>query len=89
MFKRLAPLMIHGRTITDPLAIELAQYMTDERALFVAELRVQREYTWRLVAEECGRAWGKPWGDRQDVGAALCGLAAAHLDEDWGYLDTL
>jgi hypothetical protein len=39
MFKRLKPLVIHGRSITDPLAIELAQCMTDERALFVAELR--------------------------------------------------
>jgi hypothetical protein len=89
MFKRLKPLMIHGHSITNPLAVELAQYMTDERALFVAELRVQREYTWRLVAEACGRAWGKPWGDRQDVGEALCGLASAHLGEDWTYLDTL
>ena len=89
MFKRLKPLMIHGRTITDPLAIELAQFMTDERALFVAELRVQRECTWRMVAQECGRAWGKPWGARQDIGAALCGLASARLGEDWSYLDTL
>ena len=89
MFKRLKPLVIHGRSITDPLAIELAQYMTDERALFVAELRVRREYTWRSVAEECGRAWGKPRGARQDVGEALCGLASARLGEDWSYLDTL
>jgi hypothetical protein len=89
MFKRLKPLMIHGRTVTDPLAIELAQYLTEDRALFVAELRVQREYTWRSVAEECGRAWGKPWSARQDIGAALCGLASAHLGEDWSYLDAL
>lgn len=89
MFKRKKPLTIHGRSITDPLAVELAQYMTDERALLVAELRVQREYSWRMVAEECGRAWGKPWGARQDVGEALCGLASAHLGEDWAYLDTL
>jgi hypothetical protein len=89
MFNRLKPLVIHGRTITDPLAARLAQYMTDERALLVAELRVQREYTWRMLAEECGRAWGKSWGPRQDIGAALCGLASAHLGEDWGYLDTL
>jgi hypothetical protein len=81
--------MIHGRLITNPLAIELAQYMSDERALFVAELRVQREYTWRMVASECGRAWGKPWAETQDVGAALCGLASAFLGEDWSYLDTL
>ncbi len=63
--------------------------MTDERALFVAELREQREYTWRMVAEERGRAWGKPWVASQDLGEALCGLASAHLEEDWTYLDTL
>ncbi len=89
MFKRIKPLVIHGRLIMSPLAIELAQYMNEDRALFVAELRVRREYTWRCVAEECGRAWGKAWGERQDVGEALCGLAAAYLGEDWDYLDTL
>jgi hypothetical protein len=89
MFKRLKPLFINGRQITDPLSIELAQYMTEDRALFVAQLRVERELTWRMVALECGRAWGKGWGERQDVGAALCGLAAAHLGEDWTYLDPL
>lgn len=89
MFKRLKPLVIQGRQINDPLAVELAQFMTDERALFVAELRVQRGYTWRAIAEECGRAWGKPWDARQDVGEALCSLASAFLGEDWGYLDEL
>jgi hypothetical protein len=89
VFKRLKPLVIQGRTITDPLAVELAQFVTEERALFVAELRVSRDYTWRMVAEECGRVWGKPWGTRQDIGATLCGLASAHLGEDWNYLDSL
>ncbi len=89
MFKRIKPLVIHGRVISEPLAVELAQFMTDDRALFVAELRVSKEYTWRSVAEECGRAWGKSWGDRQDVGAALCGLAAVYLGEDWSYLDSI
>ena len=41
MFKRLKPLAIHGRQITDTLAVELAQFMNDDRALYVAELRVQ------------------------------------------------
>jgi hypothetical protein len=89
MFKRRKPLFINGRQITDPLSIELAQYMTEDRALFVAHLRVEREYTWRTIAIECGRAWGKGWGEQQDVGEALCGLAAAYLGEDWLYLDTL
>lgn len=88
MFKRINPLVINGRAITDPMAIELAQYMTDERAAFVADLRVTREYTWRMISEECSRAWGKPWGARQDIGAALCGLASAFLGEDWDYLDS-
>lgn len=87
-FKRLKPLLIGRREITNPLAIELAQYVTEDRALFIAHLRVEREYTWRMVAEECARAWGKEWEARQDVGAALCELAAAHLGEDWDYLDT-
>ena len=89
MFKRLKPLVIHDRQVTDPLAVELAQFMNDDRALYVAELRVLRGYTWRMVAEECGRAWGKGWDDRQDIGVALCGLASAFLGEDWGYLDEL
>jgi hypothetical protein len=89
MFNRNKPLIIHGREITDPLAIRLSQHMTDERAMFVAELRVQREYTWRMIAEECGRAWSKDWDETSDVGEALCALAAAYFGEDWGYLDTL
>jgi hypothetical protein len=88
MFKRLKPLEINGRKITDRLAIELAQYMNEDRALFVAELRVQRGYTWRSVADECGTAWGKGWGPRQDIGAVLCGLASTWLGEGWDYLDT-
>jgi hypothetical protein len=62
MFKRLRPLEIQGRQITDPLAIEVARFMTEDRALFVAERRVRRGYTWRVIAGECGRAWGsKGW----------------------------
>lgn len=56
MFKRIKPLVIHGRTITQPGAAQLAEYMTEERALFVAHLRVEREYTWRMIAEDCGKA---------------------------------
>lgn len=89
MFKRLKPLFIGTREITCPLAIYLSQYVTEERALFIAELRVNREYTFRMVAEECSRAWEKDWGDRQDIGDALCRLSAAHLGEEWDYLDTL
>jgi hypothetical protein len=87
MFKRNKPLIIRGREITSPLAIKLAQHMTEDRAMFVAELRVQREYTWRMVAEECGQAWSKEWGADQDVGAALCALASAYFGEDRDYLD--
>lgn len=88
MFKRDNPLYINGRLITDRLAIRLAEHMTEERALFVALLRVDRQYTWRMVADECGRAWSKPWGEDQLVGAALCALAAAYVGKDWEYLDT-
>ena len=72
-----------------PLAIELAQLMSDDRALYVAELRVLRGNTWRMIAEDCGRVWRKAWTDRQDIGEALCGLASAYLWEDWRYLDEL
>lgn len=89
MFHRDKPLIIRGRRFTDPLAIRLAQHMTEERAMFVAELRVRRGYTWRMVAEECGRAWHKDWGEDQTVGEALCGLASAYFGEDWSYLDTV
>ena len=89
MFKRIKALVIQGRTITDPLAIRLAEHMTEDRALFVAELRAKREFTFRSIAEECGRQWEKSWGEDQAVGEALCGLASAYLGEDWTYLDTL
>jgi hypothetical protein len=89
MFKRLKPLFIGTQEITDPAAIYLAQYVTEDRALFIADLRVNSEFTFRMVSEECSRVWGKDWGDRQDIGAALCSLAAAHLGENWDYLDTL
>ena len=88
MFKRLKP-WLSTDSITDPLAVELARFMNDDRALYVAELRGRRGYTWRMIAEECGRAWRKEWDDRQDIGEALCGLASAYLGEDCGYLDEL
>ncbi len=82
-------MVIHGRAINDPIALELAQHMTEERALFVAQLRITRQYTWRMISEECSRSWMKDWGSCQVVGAALCTLASAYLGEDWDYLDTL
>lgn len=87
MFNRHQPLYINGRQISSSLAIRMAEQMTEERALFVAMLRRDREYTWRMVAEECGQAWSKPWGADQDVGEALCGLASVYLNEDWDDLD--
>ena len=33
MFKRLKPLVIHGRIIGDPLAVELAQFLTEDALL--------------------------------------------------------
>lgn len=33
MFKRKKPLIINGRTFTDPLALELAQYLTPARVV--------------------------------------------------------
>lgn len=89
MFKRIKPLFIEGREITNPLAIELAQYMNEERALFVAHLRVECEFTWSMIAEECARAWGKDFGGRFGAGQSLCELAAAYLGETSDYLDSL
>lgn len=89
MFNRIKPLFINGRRITDSLAIELAEYMNEDRALFVAQLRVERGYTWSLIGEECARVWGKDLCRRPGAGAALCELAAAYLGEDWDYLDSM
>ena len=88
MFKRNQPLIIQGRTITNPLAIRLAQYMTEERAAFVADLRITKQFTWRMISGECARAWDKPWGEEQDIGKALCELASAYMGEAHDYLDT-
>jgi hypothetical protein len=88
MFNRVTPLVIHGRAINDPLAVKLAEDMTEERALFIAELRITRQYTWRMISEECSRSWKKEWGSSQVVGEALCTLASAYFGEDWDYLDT-
>ncbi len=89
MFKRIKPLFINGRQITDPLAIEMAEYMNEERALYVAHLRVEREYTWSMITEECAREWGKNFGGRLGAGQSLCGLASAYLGENWDYLDSV
>lgn len=89
MFKRNKPLYINGRQITDPIAIQLAEFMNDDRAMFVANLRVERGYTWSLIAEECARAWNKELCAHPGAGQALCGLASAYLGEDWDYLDSL
>jgi hypothetical protein len=70
---------INGREFSERLIIELAPRVASDRAAFIAELRVDREFTWSMVAEECGKAWQKDWGPCQRVGQALCRIAAAHL----------
>jgi hypothetical protein len=86
MLKRNKPLVIAGRTFTDPLALELAQYLTPARVDFIGDLRISGQ-THRQIAEECAKAWQKPWDGNQNIGYFLCALAAAHLGEDPTYFD--
>ena len=79
----IVPMEINGREIRGDTAIQLARYMTRDRAFFVRTLRNDREFTWRMVARECAIAWSKDWPATQMIGEALCRLAAATLDEDW------
>jgi len=80
---RKKPLFINGVEITDPVAIRLSGHMTEARAAFVHNLRNDREYTWRMIAEECANQWSKDWPASQDIGQALCRLASATLGEEY------
>lgn len=64
---------------------ELAEWMTPERAAFIRAFRVERDATWRAVADECHRRFGGVWEPtwNQLAGMDLCHLAAAHHGEDY------
>jgi hypothetical protein len=74
-------IVINGRLFRDPLAIELAPFVTKDRAAFVRQLRAE-ENSWRAVAAECAEAWHTTWPPYQQYGYMLCVLAAAVLGED-------
>jgi hypothetical protein len=58
--------------------------MTRQHALFVRDLRVNKGYTWRMVADTCRDAWTGEWdwAADQTVGREICERAAAILGED-------
>jgi hypothetical protein len=73
-------IIINGRVFRDALALELAPFVTLERALFVKQLRAQ-ENSWRAVAAECAEVWHTNWPPYQHYGYMLCVLAATVLGE--------
>src|SRR5947209_2698531 len=80
------PIVIKGRLIEDPAAIEMAPYMDEGRAAFVRQLRREEGCSWRAVAERCSQEWGTDFGlgearSYQYTGMTLCLLAGAYLGE--------
>ena len=59
--------------------------MTKERAEFVRKLRLEEDYTWRMIAQECFEQWQGDWepSSNQLVGMALCKAAALVFNENY------
>lgn len=71
---------------SDGFQVDFAKKMTRERAARIRELRVDKMYSWRAVAEQCFEEWGEDgdWypSSNQLAGVALCKIAAAAFGED-------
>lgn len=63
----------------------LTLFMGKKQATFVRELRVEKIYSWRSVAQACYDAWGGDWQppSNQLVGMAFCETAARKFSEDY------
>ena len=59
-----------------------AEVNSEERALFVKDLRCSIGYTWRAVAQECNDKWNGDWNSNQLAGMYMCHAAADWLKED-------
>ncbi len=73
---------INETKFSDWAALVVIPHMNGERAAFVRLLRCKEDYTWRAVGNVCGREWGEDWFESQDIGYALCRVAAALLNEN-------
>lgn len=67
-----------------PMRLEDGAEITLEQARFVRELRVEKQYTWRAVAQACHEAWGASWEppSNQLWGKELCDLSAEALGQN-------
>ena len=63
----------------------LTLFMGKKQAAFVRDLRVEKLYSWRAVAQACYDAWGGDWEPsfNQLVGMAFCEVAARRLGENY------
>jgi len=62
---------------------ELFAGMEEERAAQVLDLRANKGYSWRAVAQACNDAWGGSWGSNQLAGMAICEAAADYYGENF------
>lgn len=71
---------------------EDAQQISQEQAAFVRELRVDKDYSWRMVSAECyHNPLFKGWGNKGDwypdsnqiMGMALCEKASEFFGENY------
>ena len=60
-------------------------FMNRRRARFVRHLRVDKNGSWRWVAQKCHEKWRQDWNppSNQIVGMDLCKMAAPFFNENW------
>jgi|TARA_Y100000588_G_C13736956_1_gene703917 hypothetical protein len=61
---------------------ELRPLISLEAAKWIKYLRVDEEYSFRGIAEECAIKWDKGWGTNQILGEDLCAVAIEVLGDD-------
>ena len=63
----------------------VAKIITKERADYVRKLRVEEDYTWRAVAQDCYDEWKGDWSppSNQIMGMMLCEVAAGFFGENY------
>ncbi|MDQ6740073.1 MAG: hypothetical protein M3021_06835 [Actinomycetota bacterium] len=47
------PIAVNGHKVAEPYGLEAAPFLNTERAALVHRMRVEENYTWRGVAEDC------------------------------------
>jgi hypothetical protein len=60
---------------------EIKTHMTLERAKRVRQMRVEEDYSFRVLARECSESWDTDWGENQIFGEDICAVAMQLLGE--------